>query len=130
MAGTNVSYTPTSPAEIAAEAERKRLAKLKLRITGSIDEASASGDPEAATQAWFAKQSELSGLNADQLQAMWRNRALARAQALPADAAEIALRDAETGKVTRARRGSRRESMMFGDFNAMPPAGSSSLLGG
>ncbi|MDP1824915.1 MAG: hypothetical protein Q8L48_16785 [Archangium sp.] len=130
MAGTNVNYVPTTPAEIAAEKVRARAALLKSRITGSYGDATATGAPEGAADAWHAQMKEMSGLTPDQLQALWRNRALDRSKALPDDVADIALRDAQTGLVTRARRGSRKESMLLGDFNAMPPAGGTSLLGG
>lgn len=133
MAGTNVTYTPTTPAEIAAAKASERTALLKRRLTGTYDTAiNTPGEPgaESPSAQWLAQQKELSGLTDDQLHAKWRNRALQRAQALPEDAADIALRDMETGRVTRARRGSRRESMLLGDFNAMPAVGGSSLLGG
>lgn len=115
------NYKSTTP----SPKEEARRALLKDRIIGKFDPAN-----EEALATRGANFDEVAGLNSNQLQALWRNRALARASAQPEDVAGIALRDAQTGMVTRARRGSRKESMMFGDFNAMPPMGASSLLGG
>lgn len=46
------------------------------------------------------------------------------------DLADIALRDASSGKVMKARRGSRKDSLLGGMEFATPPMGNSSLLGG